>query len=292
MAPSIALADSEVPTAHRRRRWRRLPFVSLAVIALIVAIAVAAPVVAPTDPNRQQLRSRLQPPLSGPGDALRVFGTDQLGRDVLSRVMWGARVSLFVSAVSVAVAGLLGFVIGAVTGFFGGAIDAVLMRLIDLQLAFPFILLVMAIIALLGPTMTNIIAVFIVTSWPTYARVVRASVLTTKTQDFVASARAVGNPAWRVLFRHIAPNVVTPVIIIASFEMSRMIILESAIGFLGLGIPPPTSTWGNMLADGRAYIVDAWWLTILPGAVIMLTTAAINFTADGIRDVLDPRFIE
>jgi peptide/nickel transport system permease protein len=292
MAASIALTDSDATTVPRRRRWRRLPFVSLTVIALIVAIAVTAPVVAPADPNRQQLRSRLQPPLSGPVDTLRVFGTDQLGRDVLSRVMWGARVSLFVSAVSVAVAGLVGFVIGAMTGFFGGAIDAVLMRLIDLQLAFPFILLVMAIIALLGPTMTNIIAVFIVTSWPTYARVVRASVLVTKTQDFVASARAVGNPAWRVLFRHIAPNVVTPVIIIASFEMSRMIILESAIGFLGLGIPPPTPTWGNMLADGRAYIVDAWWLTVLPGAVIMLTTAAINFTADGIRDVLDPRFIE
>jgi peptide/nickel transport system permease protein len=279
------------PTPVPRRR-RRLPFVSLTLIAFIVMIALIAPVVAPADPGRQQLRSRLQPPLSRPLEVLHVFGTDQLGRDVLSRVMWGARVSLFVSALSVAVAGLIGFVIGAVTGFFGGVVDVVLMRLIDLQLAFPFILLVMAIIALLGPTMMNIIVVFIVTSWPTYARVVRSSVLMIKTQDFVASARAVGNRPWRVLFRHIAPNVVTPAIIIASFEMSRMIVLESAIGFLGLGIPPPTPTWGGMLADGRAYIVDAWWLTVLPGAVIMLTTAAINFMADGIRDLLDPRFIE
>jgi peptide/nickel transport system permease protein len=262
------------------------------VLGVVVVLALAASVVAPADPNRQQLRARLLPPMTAAPDGVRIFGTDQLGRDVLSRVLFGARISLFISTVAVVVAGVAGFAMGAVAGFAGGTADAVLMRLIDLQLAFPFILLAMAVLALLGPTVTNIIAVFIVTSWPTYARVVRAAVRTVTGQEFVASARAAGNPGWRILFRHIAPNVVTPVIILASFEMSRMIILESAIGFLGLGVPPPTPTWGGMLADGRAYIRDAWWLTVLPGGVIMITTAAINFAADGLRDALDPRFTE
>ena len=292
MAAAGTLETVDVARSPLRRRYRHAPMASAAVLAIIVACALAAPLIAPADPNRQQLRSRLRAPFSTSTEAVHVFGTDQLGRDVLSRVVFGARISLGISVVSVAIAGLLGFAVGAMAGFFGGAVDAVLMRLIDLQLAFPFILLAMAIIALLGPTVTNIIAVFIVTSWPTYARVVRAAVQVTKAQDFVTSAWAIGNSSWRVLGRHIVPNVVAPLIIIASFEMSRMIILESAIGFLGLGVPPPTPTWGNMLADGRAYIVDAWWLTVLPGAVIMLTTAAINFAADGLRDILDPRFVD
>jgi peptide/nickel transport system permease protein len=166
------------------------------------------------------------------------------------------------------------------------------MRLVDLQLAFPFILLAMAIVALLGPSLVNIIAVFVLTGWPTYARVVRGSVRTVVGLDFVTSAVAVGSPTWRIVARHVAPNVLTPVVVIASFEMSRMIILESAMAFLGLGVPPPTPTWGGLLADGRGYIRDAWWLTLLPGVAIMITTAAINFIADAVRNLLDPQFIE
>lgn len=272
---------------------RGLPVVSLAILAAILLAAALAPLLAPADPNQQALRSRLRPPLSrGTTAELHLFGTDQLGRDVFSRVLYGARVSLTISAVSVAVAAVVGFVLGIGAGFSRGMVDVTLMRLVDLQLAFPVVLLVMVIIALLGSTVTNIVAVFVLASWPTYARVVRASVMALMAQDFVASAVAMGNPGWRLVMKHVAPNVLAPVLIIASFEVSRMIILESAIGFLGLGIPPPTPTWGNMLADGRAYIVDAWWLTVLPGAAIMLTAASVNFVADGIRDRLDPRFKE
>lgn len=164
------------------------------------------------------------------------------------------------------------------------------MRLTDLQLAFPFILLALAIIALLGPSLANITIVFTVTSWPVYARVVRGSVLSVKEHDFVAAARAVGQDDRGILLRHIAPNVLSPLIVIASFEVARMIITESALGFLGLGVQPPTPTWGNMLADGRDYIRDAWWLATFPGLAIMLTVTAVNLVGDGLRDLLDPSY--
>jgi peptide/nickel transport system permease protein len=272
---------------------RHLPLLSLTTFGLIVLLAVGADYIAPADPNRQELRSRLRPPLSrSTGGHLFLFGTDQLGRDVFARALHGARVSLVVSSVSVIVAGVIGFLIGIASGFFGGVVDTVVMRLVDLQLAFPFILLAMAIVALLGPSLVNIIAVFVLTGWPTYARVVRASVQTVARLDFVTSAVAVGSPTWRIVARHVAPNVLTPVVVIASFEMSRMIILESAMAFLGFGVPPPTPTWGGLLADGRGYIRDAWWLTVLPGIAIMITTAAINFIADAVRNLLDPQFME
>lgn len=271
-----------------RARW---PIISVATMGLIVALAVGAGYVAPSDPNRQELRSRLKPPLSrGVNGQVFLFGTDHLGRDLFSRVIYGARVSLTVSSVSVILAGMIGFLVGLVTGYFGGVADAAVMRVVDLQLAFPFILLAMAIVALLGPSLINVIAVFVLTAWPTYARVVRASVQTVSRLDFVTTAIAVGNPTWRVIARHVAPNVLTAVVVIASFEVSRMIILESAMAFLGLGVPPPTPTWGGLLADGRGYIRDAWWLTVLPGSAIMATTAAINFIADFVRNVLDPTF--
>jgi peptide/nickel transport system permease protein len=271
-----------------RARW---PIVSVAAKGLIVALAAGAGYVAPSDPNRQELRSRLKPPLArGANGHVFLFGTDHLGRDLFSRVVYGARVSLTVSSVSVLLAGAIGFLVGLVTGYFGGVADAAVMRVVDLQLAFPFILLAMAIVALLGPSLINIIAVFVLTAWPTYARVVRASVQTVSRLDFVTTAIAVGNPTWRVIARHVAPNVLTAVVVIASFEVSRMIILESALAFLGLGVPPPTPTWGGLLADGRGYIRDAWWLTVLPGSAILATTAAINFIADFVRNVLDPTF--
>jgi peptide/nickel transport system permease protein len=171
----------------------------------------------------------------------------------------------------------------------GSIVDSVIMRVVDLQLAFPFILLALAIVALLGPSLTNIILVFVITSWPVYARTARASVLVIRSLEYVEAARGAGASASRVLLRHVLPNATGPMLVIASFEMARVIIVEAAMSFLGLGIRPPTPTWGNMLADGRAYIRDAWWLSTFPGLAIMLLAGSVNFIGDAVRDALDPR---
>ena len=194
-----------------------------------------------------------------------------------------------ISLTSVAGSLAIGLVLGLVAGFHGGFLETLIMRLTDLQLAFPFILLALAIVALLGPSLVNIIVVFTVTSWPIYARVVRGSVLALKQQDFVTAARALGRAERGILAWHVAPNTVAPLTVIAFFEIARMIITEAALGFLGLGVQPPTATWGNMLADGRDYIRDAWWLSAFPGLAIMLMAAGVNLLGDGLRDILDPR---
>lgn len=256
----------------------------------VVLVSILAPLLSPHDPYEQDILQRLLPPLSYNDDGKFFFlGTDQLGRDILSRIIYGSRISLIVSLNSVLLSCLLGLNIGLMAGYYGGVLDAILMRLVDLQLAFPFILLAMAIIALLGPTLMNIVVVFAITSWPVYARVVRGSVLSTKEMEFVQAARAVGNNDSYIIYSEIFPNVLGPLIVITSFEVARMIIMEAALGFLGLGIQPPTPTWGNMLADGRGYVADSWWLAAFPGLAIMFTAASINFIGDGLRDFLDPR---
>lgn len=262
-----------------------------AIFAVVVCCAVFANALAPANPVSQNIISRLQPPgWNAVGGRVAWLGTDSLGRDILSRLIYGARISLMISLASVACSGLLGTGLGLVAGYYRAWPEALIMRLTDLQLAFPFILLALAIIALLGPSIVNITIVFTVTSWPVYARVVRGSVLSVKEHDFVAAARAVGQDDRGILLRHIAPNVLSPLIVIASFEVARMIITESALGFLGLGVQPPTPTWGNMLADGRDYIRDAWWLATFPGLAIMLTVTAVNLVGDGLRDLLDPSY--
>jgi peptide/nickel transport system permease protein len=234
--------------------------------------------------------ARLQAPGWSDGEGWTAWlGTDHVGRDILSRVIYGGRISLFISLTSVAGSLCLGFVLGLAAGFYGGPAEVLIMRLTDLQLAFPFILLALAIVALLGPSLPNIIVVFTVTSWPIYARVVRGSVLSLKALDFVSAARALGRHDLGILLRHIAPNTLAPLLVIAFFEVARMIITEAALGFLGLGVQPPTATWGNMLADGRDYIRDAWWLSAFPGLAIMVTSAGVNLLGDGLRDLLDPR---
>jgi peptide/nickel transport system permease protein len=259
-------------------------------LGLVVASAAAAGLLAPRDPLAQEVIARLQAPGWSDGEGWTAWlGTDHVGRDILSRVIHGGRVSLLISLTSVAGSLGLGFVLGLAAGFYGGPAEALIMRLTDLQLAFPFILLALAIVALLGPSLPNIIVVFTVTSWPIYARVVRGSVLSLKALDFVTAARALGRDDLGILLRHIAPNTVAPLLVIAFFEVARMIITEAALGFLGLGVQPPTATWGNMLADGRDYIRDAWWLSAFPGLAIMVTSAGVNLLGDGLRDLLDPR---
>jgi peptide/nickel transport system permease protein len=281
--------------AERPGPWRRLvrhrrAAAGAVLLCLVIASAAAAGLLAPRDPLAQEVIARLQAPGYSDGEGWTAWlGTDHVGRDILSRVIHGGRISLLISLTSVAGSLCLGFVLGLAAGFYGGPAEVLIMRLTDLQLAFPFILLALAIVALLGPSLPNIIVVFTVTSWPIYARVVRGSVLSLKALDFVAAARALGRHDLGILLRHIAPNTVAPLLVIAFFEVARMIITEAALGFLGLGVQPPTATWGNMLADGRDYIRDAWWLSAFPGLAIMVTSAGVNLLGDGLRDVFDPR---
>jgi len=277
-------------TIGLRTRRAGLGLLGGALAAATVVAALLAPVIAPAPPTAVSLGNRLLPPLARDRTGvLHPLGTDQLGRDVLSRTVYGARISLVVGVASVTLAGVLGLGAGLVSGYIGSAVDSVVMRIVDLQLAFPFILLALVIVALLGPSLTNIILVFVITSWPVYARTARASLLVLRSLEYVEAARSVGAPAPRVLLRHVMPNAMGPMLVVASFEMARVIIVEAAMSFLGLGIRPPTPSWGNMLADGRAYIRDAWWLSTFPGLAIMLLAGSVNFIGDAVRDALDPR---
>ncbi|HWU36217.1 MAG TPA: ABC transporter permease [Candidatus Acidoferrum sp.] len=268
----------------------RAALMGLVILVGVTGSAILAPRVAPHDPILQEITLRLKPPgWSSPEGRTFLLGTDHLGRDILSRLIFGARISLIIGLSAVTLAGTLGTLIGLVAGYRGGRLDDFCMRLTDTMLAMPFILLALAVIAVLGPNLRNIIFVLGITSWVSYARIVRAEVLTLRTREFVAAAKALGGGGRRVVFRHLLPNVLTPVIVVATLEVARMIILESALSFLGLGVQPPTPTWGGMLADGRAYLSTAWWLATFPGLSIMTTVLGINLLGDWLRDVLDPR---
>jgi len=296
-ARAIALADE--PRAERaewlaflrRLSTRRTALFGLAVVVLVVVTAVAAPVLSPFDPIEQDLGDlRLKAP--GFRDAagrLHPLGTDHLGRDLLARVIYGARPALMVGFAAVVISGVIGMMTGLVSGYFGGRVDDVLMRLADIQLAFPFILLAIAVIGVLGPSLKTIIAVIGVSSWVVYARIVRSAVLSLREREFVQAALALGSGDGRVLIRHILPNALTPWLVVATLDMARVIVIESALSFLGLGVQPPTPTWGGMLADGRVYISTAWWLATFPGLAILVTVLGINLFGDGLRDTLDPR---
>jgi peptide/nickel transport system permease protein len=296
---SIALDMSSAGTHESRQDLRRVlkelvrnkaALLGLVILVAITAAAITAPVLAPVDPTAQEVTHRLKAPgWTSPDGRVSLLGTDHLGRDILSRLIFGARISLVIGVSAVALAGTLGTLLGLVAGYQGGRVDDFVMRLTDTMLAMPFILLALAVIAVLGPSLRNIIFVLGITSWVSYARVVRAEVLTLRTREFVSAAQALGGGGRRIVFRHLLPNVLTPVIVIATLEVARMIILESALSFLGLGVQPPTPTWGGMLADGRAYLSTAWWQATFPGLSIMLTVLGINLLGDWLRDVLDPR---
>ncbi len=275
--------------AARRRRVPWLILVAAAFVGTLVVVAVAAPYLAPYDPERGALRARLgAPTLQAADGRVHLLGTDHLGRDVLSRVVYGTRVSLTVGFAAVAVGGLVGGSLGLVAGFRGGWLDEVIMTVADAQLAFPFILLAIGIIAVLGPSFPNLIVVVGLSGWVTYARVLRSQVLSLRRREFVAAIRGLGGSVPRILLRHVLPNVGSTLMVIATLELARAIVLEATLSFLGLGIQPPTPSWGGMIHEGREYLDSAWWISVFPGLVLMLTSLVVSRTGDWLRDVLDP----
>jgi peptide/nickel transport system permease protein len=287
-----------LPAPAREREWplvrrlarRRTALFGFLVVALVVVVAILAPVISPFDPLEQDIGQRLKPP--GWQDAqgrVHPFGTDHLGRDIGARIIFGSRVALVVGLAAVMISGVLGLLIGLVAGYFGGRVDDFLMRLADIQLAFPFILLAIAVIGVLGPSLRNIIIVIGVSSWVVFARIVRGEVLSIREREYVQAAIALGSRDGRILLRHVLPNTFTPWLVVATLDMARVIVIESALSFLGLGVQPPTPTWGGMLADGRVYLSTAWWLATFPGLAILVTVLGINLFGDGLRDTLDPR---
>jgi peptide/nickel transport system permease protein len=255
----------------------------LIVLAVLVT-AIAAPWISPFDPLKQDLKIRLKPPGFQSAQGIHWFGTDHLGRDIASRIIYGSRVSLQISLMAVSIAASLGIIIGLMTGYFRGGLDSVFMRLADIQLAFPFILLIIAVVSVLGPSMENIIIVLGITGWVVFARIVRSEVLSLREREFITASKAVGSGNFKILFLHLLPNVAASCIVIATLEIARMIMVEAGLSFLGLGIPPPTPCWGGALADGRTYLFTSWWLATFPGLALMLTILGVNMMGDWLRD--------
>lgn len=264
--------------------------VGLILFAVIVLLAVFAPLVAPHDPFQQSIVQRLRPPAwVERGTPQNLLGTDQLGRDILSRLIYGSRISLLVGSAAVLGAGLLGSLLGLAAGYFGGRIDYVISTLINAAWSFPFILLALIIVAVLGSSLQNLIIALVATSWAAFARIVRGEVVAVRDLEFVAAARATGMRAWRIVLKHVLPNVASSILVIASIEFGRAIIREAFLSFLGLGVPPSIPSWGGMLSEGRAYIFTLPLLVTIPGIMIFITTLSVNLFGDGLRDVFDPR---
>jgi peptide/nickel transport system permease protein len=285
----VVLVPAPARVKTRRRRSARLVWLGAGFVAALLVIAAAAPILAPLDPIRQSLRGRLAAPTwNGTDGHAHLLGTDHLGRDVLSRVIWGSRVSLLIGFAAVLVGGVLGSAAGIAAGFSRGRADAIIMTLADAQLAFPFILLAIGIIAVLGPSFPTLVVVIGLSGWVSYARILRSQVLVLRSREFVESIHALGGSLARVVLRHVLPNVLSSIVVIATLELARAIVLEATLSFLGLGIQPPTPSWGGMVQEGREYLDSAWWISTCPGIVLMITSIVVSRTGDWLRDVLDP----
>lgn len=286
LAPRLRYAAETLGEVARRPS----ALVGGVLLALVLLVSLAFPLVYPVDPLEQDLLARFTPPVWQAGGAWNYpLGTDNLGRDVLARLLHGSRVSLLVGFSAVLVAEIAGILLGLVSGYYGGRLDSLIMRVADVFMAYPFMLLTISVIAVLGTSIFNLILVLGLSDWVTYARTIRGSVLSLKQKEFVEASRAIGTPHRVIIFRHILPNVVSPLMVLGTLRVANIIIWESGLSFLGMGVPPPMPTWGRMLAEGRIYITDAWWLVTLPGIAIMITILSINLLGDGLRDALDPR---
>ena len=285
-------ARNESPSAAVMRRLlsKKATIVSLVLLLAALFCAMFPTLVAPFDPYNQELVMRLKAPaFLDRGVAGHWLGTDHLGRDILSRIIYGARVTLLVSLLALVVSLVIGVVAGLVAGFLGGRTDAVILRLVDMQLAFPVILLVISIVAVLGPSLTNLIVIMGLSGWPRFARLVRGAVLSVRGLEYVEAARAIGAGKMRVMFRHILPNILSAIIVYSSFELARMILLEATLSYLGLGVQPPEPTWGGMISEGQKYITQAWWVSLFPGIAIATIILVCNMIGDELRDALDPQ---
>lgn len=284
---------------HPSRAWRyswwgrfvkdpSAVFGGVLILVLVVA-AIGAPLLAPDNPNKTNLLLRNRPPAwEAKGSTAHLLGTDPVGRDMLSRLIYGARISLFVGVSVTILASVAGILLGLIAGYYESWPEEIIMRISDLFLAFPFILLAITIISVLGAGLTNLILVLVVTGWVQYARLVRGQVLSVKQNQYVDAARVAGAPSWRILLRHILPNVAASVIVLATLQVAFVLLTEAALSFLGLGVNPSIPTWGSMVNDGRLYIYNAWWVITFPGLAIMIAVLGINMVGDWLRDILDP----
>lgn len=291
-APDSSRASSRSTWVAIRNALRRNKIAQVAVVVLLIVVLVGifGPLIAPHDPTEQDLTARLTPPFWAKGHvAGHLLGTDSLGRDVLSRIIYGARISLLVGIAATLLSGVIGSIIGVLAGYYQRWLDVILMRLADIQLAFPTILLALTVVVILGPSLWFVILVLGFTGWVSYARVIRSEVLSLRSREYVTAARAIGDSDLQIMWRHLRPNVMAPLATIATLQVASMIIAEASLSYLGLGVPPTVPTWGGMLSDGQLYIRTAWWISVFSGAAIMLTTLAINITGDLLRDVADPK---
>jgi peptide/nickel transport system permease protein len=294
MARTDTLAVPVEAAPGRARKWvqilRRAPIIPLVIILLFVGTAVFADLLTPHSPTKVQLPKRLRPPAWTPqGDWTYTIGTDTLGRDLMTRITYGARVSLVVVALTLGLGGGLGLVLGLLAGYHGGRLDSFLMRAADITMAFPIILFAILLVAILGGGMFNVVVSIGVVLWARYARVIRGEVLSLMQRDFIARARVNGCSDLRIIAVHLFPNVLNTLMVLLSLQVGWLIIVESSLSFLGAGIPPPTPSWGSMIAEGRDYITRAWWVSLFPGLAIALTVLAFNLFGDWLRDTLDPR---
>ncbi len=280
------------PDGLLRRLWpkSRPPLVPTAIATLFVLCGIVGPWLAPYSLDATDFAMVLKPPFWQEGGSMaHLLGTDQLGRDILTRMLHGSQLSLVLAAISVAGAGAIGVALGVIAGYSRGFLSALILRIVDAFLALPFFLVAMAFVAALGVSTTNIIIVMALTTWPAFTRIVRAEALRVRESDYVALAKVAGVPAWRVAVEHILPNVVNGVIVMATIDFGRVVLLESGLSFLGLGVQPPAVSWGLLLADGKQFITFAWWLTVMPGLALLLTVLSFNMLGDWLRDRLDPR---